>query len=187
MHGLALAAALFAPLFAGLVLHGLCIRFGWLRRLAVPIDRGATLRGRPLFGPNKTWRGVVAVTLGAALGYALQGLAPALQPPGLRGTPLTGLALFGGALGAAGMLAELPNSVLKRQLGVAAGAPGSGLAAPLLYLLDQLDFLLGAWLVAWVLVPPTVALVAWSLAFVLVVHQAVSALGALLGMRASAR
>ena len=29
MNDAALVAALFTPLFAGLVFHGLCIRFGW--------------------------------------------------------------------------------------------------------------------------------------------------------------
>jgi hypothetical protein len=42
-------ALLLSPLFGGLALHGLCIRFGWGAGLAVPSDRGRTLRGRRLF------------------------------------------------------------------------------------------------------------------------------------------
>jgi len=158
-----------------------------LNRLATPIDRGARFRGRPLFGPNKTYRGVVAVGLGAAAGYALQGCFPSLQAPGLQSLPVPLLAVFGFLLGVVCMLSELLNSLLKRQLGVSPGAPGSGWLAPAFYVLDQVDFLLGAWLVVWPWVSPSWPRVLWSVAFVLVVHQFISILGAALGMRSSAR
>jgi hypothetical protein len=187
LHDLSLVAATFSPLFLGLIFHGVCIRIGWLRQLAIPIDRGTRLRGRPLFGPNKTYRGVIAVGLGAAAGYSLQGLFPQLQAPGLRSIPLSLLPLFGFLLGVAGMLSELPNSLFKRQLGVVSGGSGSGWLAPALYVLDQVDFLLGAWLVVWPWVSPSWSRVLWSVGFVLVVHQTISVLGAALGMRASAR
>jgi hypothetical protein len=187
MDELALVASLFAPLFVGLVFHGLCIRFGWLRRFESPIDRGALLRGRPLFGRNKTYRGVVAVALGTAAGYSLQSAAPELQPPALRSLPTLGTASLGFLIGSAAMLSELPNSLLKRQLEIAPGVPGGGWAAPLFYLLDQIDFLAGAWLVVWPWVSPTWPRLLWSVVFVFVVHQVISMIGALLGMRASAR
>jgi hypothetical protein len=187
MRELNLVAALFGPLFVGLVFHGLCIRFGWLHSLAVPIDGGTRLRSRPLFGANKTYRGVLAVALGASAGYGLQSFAPELQPPALRALATPGAAAFGFAIGTAAMLSELLNSLLKRQLDIAPGVAGRGPATLLFYLLDQIDFLLGAWLVAWPWVEPTLQRVLWSIVFVLVVHQVISGLGALLGMRASAR
>ena len=85
------------------------------------------------------------------------------------------------------MFSELLNSFLKRQLDIAPGAPGRGPATLFFYVFDQVDFLLGAWLIAWRWVVPTLPRVLWSILFVLVVHQVISALGALLGMRASAR
>jgi hypothetical protein len=97
------------------------------------------------------------------------------------------VAALGFALGAAAMLSELPNSLVKRQLGVAPGAPGHGVGSALFYLVDQVDLLVGAWLVAWPWVAPTPSRVAWSVLFVVVVHQAISGLGARLGMRATAR
>lgn len=187
MSELALVASLFGPLFAGLVFHGLCIKFGWLRAAAVRIDRGAMVRQRPLFGANKTYRGVLAVALGSAAGYSLQSLAPALQPPVLRTLSPIGLASFGFVMGAAAMVSELVNSFLKRQLDIAPGAAGGGGGTLFFYVFDQVDVLLGAWLVAWPWVPPTLSLVLWSVVFVLVVHQVISVLGAMLGMRASAR
>jgi hypothetical protein len=104
-----------------------------------------------------------------------------------RDLPATGVVLLGSAVGAASMMSELPNSLLKRQLDIGAGKPGRGLAAPFFYFYDQVDFLVGAWLVMQLWVTPSWSLVLWSLLFVLVVHQIVSSLGALLGMRASAR
>jgi hypothetical protein len=187
MRQLALVASLFGPLFAGLVLHGFCIKFGWLRFAAVPIDRGALLRGRPLFGANKTYRGVLAVGLGSAAGYTLQSALPALQPSAFRALPTLAVAALGFGFGVAAMLSELPNSLLKRQFGIDPGAPGRGPGSALFYLLDQVDLLVGAWLVAWPWVVPTLPRVLWSIVFVVVVHQVISILGALLGMRASAR
>jgi hypothetical protein len=177
---LILVAALFGPLFVGLVLHGFCIKFGWLRSLARPIDRGALLRGRRLFGDNKTYRGIVAVALGAAVGYAA-------FPPAALGLSRLGAAIFGFAMGAAAMASELPNSLLKRQLGIAPGAAALGPGAVFFYLLDQVDVLLGTWPLLSFRVTPTVPLVLWSAAFVVVVHQVISILGAAFGMRTSAR
>src|SRR5262245_29750627 len=165
MSELAVVASLFWPLFVGLVLHGLCIKFGWLRSFAVPIDRGALFRGRPLFGANKTYRGIVAVALGSAAGYSLQSLVPELQPPVFRAFSALGLASFGLTMGAAAMLSELANSFLKRQLDIAPGAPGGGPGTLVFYVLDQVDFLLGAWLVAWPWVTPTLSRVLWPILF----------------------
>jgi len=187
MHELTLVASLFGPLFVGLIFHGFCIKFGWLHSVAVPIDRGSLLRGRALFGANKTFRGVLAVALGSAGGYALQSAVPELQPSAFHGLPTLGVAALGFAFGTAAMLSELLNSLLKRQLDIAPGAPGRGPAAGFFYLFDQVDFLLGAWLVAWPWVSPTLARVLWSVVFVVAIHQVISGLGALLGMRASAR
>jgi CDP-2,3-bis-(O-geranylgeranyl)-sn-glycerol synthase len=176
-------ATLVAPLFFGVLAHGLCIRFGLARGLAVPIDRGATLRGRRLFGDNKTWRGIVCVALGTALGFVL--IRPAAVAPGVRSR--LGLAVLGLAVGAAAMLAELPNSLLKRQLGIAPGRQGGGVAGIVFHVLDQVDVVCGAWLVLWAVAPPTVGRVLGSLACIYAGHQAVTRAGYRLGMRATAR
>ncbi len=65
---------LLSPLLVGLAFHGVCIKFGWLRFLSWPIDAGKTLRGERLFGTNKTYRGVIAVALGTAVGAGFQDL-----------------------------------------------------------------------------------------------------------------
>jgi hypothetical protein len=186
-HDLATVASLFSPLFLGLVFHGICIKLDWLRFAARPIDFGSRLRGRPLLGANKTYRGVLAVGVGSALGYCMQGVAPALQPQVWHELSFAVLGVVGFVIGVAAMLSELPNSFLKRQLDIVPGAAGTGSATVLFYLYDQVDFLLGAWLVVWIWVPPSPSLIAWSVLFVVVVHQIISLAGARLGMRSSAR
>jgi CDP-2,3-bis-(O-geranylgeranyl)-sn-glycerol synthase len=172
MNAVVEASALFAPLLVGFACHGLCIKTGFLRGLARPIDAGARFRGRRLFGDNKTYRGLVAVAIGTGLGYLVFGRFPFG---------------FGLLVGAAAMAAELPNSFLKRQLDVAPGGQATGLAGAVFHVLDQVDVTAGAWLVLALAVRPTPALVLASLAFVFVTHQVISVAGYALGMRATWR
>src|SRR5437867_12163788 len=110
MHEFLTVFYLLWPLLVGLAFHGVCIKFGWLRSLARPIDAGATLRGKRLFGDNKTYRGLVAVALGTGAGFALEG---AVGNPGeLQNFGNLGITSVGLAMGAAAMLSELPNSLL---------------------------------------------------------------------------
>jgi CDP-2,3-bis-(O-geranylgeranyl)-sn-glycerol synthase len=179
-----------APLLVGLAFHGLCIRFGWLSWLARPIDAGVKLRGRPLFGPNKTYRGVIAVALGTAGGVGLQMLlhradvARAAELLTYTDPAVIGL---GFAVGAGAMLAELPNSLLKRQLGVAPGAAGKRTMGAFFYVLDQIDMLVGVWVVLGLAVGVTVSRVLWSFLFLFITHQILTVVGYWLGMRATAR
>jgi hypothetical protein len=172
--GLAEGAIAMAPLFVGLVVHGVCIRSGALRALAQPISP-------KVFGANKTYRGITCVALGTAAGFAL--IHPSLlEPMGTAATALVGL-----LVGAAAMAAELPNSFLKRRLGIAPGAPTKGAGRIVFHLLDQVDVVFGAWAVLAWLASPTWARLAGSFAAVYVGHQLVSLAGYWLGMRTTAR
>jgi CDP-2,3-bis-(O-geranylgeranyl)-sn-glycerol synthase len=179
-----------SPLLLGLIFHGLCIKFGWLRWLGRPIDAGITVRGRPLFGANKTYRGVVAVALGTAAGVGLQVL---LHRAGVAREaellPYANLSVLGigAALGAAAMLAELPNSALKRQLGIAPGTAARGWASAIFYVVDQVDMLVGVWIVLGIVIGATVPRILWSVVFLFVAHQFLTVVGYRLGMRATAR
>jgi hypothetical protein len=174
---LAEGAILVAPLFVGFATHGICIRLGALRGLAMPIWRSA-------LGANKTYRGVLCVALGTAVGFAAISPWPVRLGEGRQTAPLV---LFGFVMGTAAMVAELPNSLLKRRLGIAPGAQAGGVRGIAFHVLDQIDVVLGAWAVlAWV-VKPSWGRVAGSLGSVYVGHQLVSLLGYWLGMRATAR
>ena len=182
-------ARLVSPLFGGLALHGLCIRFGWGAGLAVPIDGGAMLRGRRLFGDNKTYRGIFAVAIGTGLGFlALAHVLAGHEWRHLGRVPCGGRAfLFGLAVGAAAMLAELPNSALKRQLAIPAGAQGEGSRRLVFHVLDQVDVLVGAWAVLSFVVRPTAFLLLGSFLFVYLGHQLLTVVGYGLGMRTTWR
>src|SRR5262245_24565313 len=67
-------AYLFFPLLIGLITHGFCIKFKGLAFLCHPLDRGRKFQGKRIFGDNKTYRGLVAVSLGTVIGFALQAL-----------------------------------------------------------------------------------------------------------------
>ncbi len=182
MTPLAEALRVVGALAFGFLGSGLTLKFHLIPALAVPIDRGRTLRGLPLFGANKTWRGIVAVGVGTAVGTTVEAVFGLWPEVGVW-SPLLGF-----AMGAAGMLAELPNSLLKRQAGVAPGTQTSGAAGAFFHVLDQVDLLAGAWfVVALTLGPPPLAALGWSVLVMYVVHQAVSVVGWSLGMRKTAR
>jgi hypothetical protein len=178
---------LLLPLVGGAVFHGVCIRFDWLKALARPIDGGRTFRGRRLFGAHKTFRGVVAVSLGTSVFMFVQQLvwpvALGGQASEVSGRFAANGLLLGFALGAGAMLSELPNSFVKRQLDIAPGASGRGPLALLFYVLDQIDLLLGAWVALAFVLPITGERVVWSIVIVAIVHQWITRLGDLLGLR----
>lgn len=98
-----LAAANGAPILAR---NALGDRLGW------PLDCGARFfDGRPLLGPSKTWRGVVASALATAGIGALFGL------------PMWA----GGAFGLCSMVGDALSSFSKRRLGVASSDSALGL------------------------------------------------------------
>lgn len=136
---------LLVPAIVGGVLHSMVIRAGWLAWLAVPIHRR-------WFGVNKTWRGLVVMPVGCLLGEYLtigleHGLPPAIRT-GLQGLSPGMLVVCGLSLGLGYMLFELPNSWLKRRLGVAEGMLPENERMRLWCLLaDQVDSVIGCLLV----------------------------------------
>ena len=126
---LLIIAANGAPVLAGRLLRG----HWW-----APVDLGLRLPdGRRLFGPSKTWRGVVAALLVCTALAPLLGLSP----------------WIGLAAGALAMAGDLLSSFVKRRLGLAPSSrlraldtlpeslvPGLGLMLPLG--LDATDLLL---------------------------------------------
>ena len=89
-----LACALF--LIASFVIAGVAqtawFATEWSRKMAFPLDGGVTLRGRPLFGENKTLRGFVVMVPATAIAFVAVALGVASGSPGDAGlwhlTPL---------------------------------------------------------------------------------------------------
>jgi CDP-2,3-bis-(O-geranylgeranyl)-sn-glycerol synthase len=179
---------LFAPLIVASMFAGIVMRFDLLPSLRRPIDAGRTFHGRRLLGDHKTWRGVVIAVIGCSVAVAVQKYALSTHAGAIALVEYRGVnvALFGAAMGAGAMLGELPNSFVKRQLGIESGKTGRGLARGLFYLWDQVD-VLSSWAFVSFWVRPTFRLVATSFALALAIHPLVALIGYAVGARKSAR
>ena len=160
----------------------------WSRPFMMPLDGGRTLGGRRIFGANKTVRGFVVMVPACAAAFAI--LAWLLRAAEIDGAGLW-LMSYGhyAALGAwAGfgfMAGELPNSFIKRQLGIAEGAAPAGVtAAAAQFIADRLDSGIGMLAAMSVMVPVPVRLWAYVLLAGVLVHWSFSVLMFRLGIKA---
>ncbi|MGB0647396.1 MAG: CDP-archaeol synthase [Bradymonadia bacterium] len=123
---------LFLPLIVSNVLHMFVVKYDGLPELKVPVSTR-------LFGANKTWRGFVFVgVVTACCQVALNGF--------LFGSDVFSSFSLGLVLGLTYMCCELPNSFVKRRLGIGAGARAEH-RAWLFVIMDKCDSTLGVCLV----------------------------------------
>jgi len=109
---------------------------GILNKLAVPVDFGKTFRGKPIFGKNKTWRGLF---LGAVVGVIvvyLQKLIGIGSLVNYNDLGINTVLLIGLLLGLGAVIGDLVESFFKRQFGIKSGKPW----VPF----DQIDFIVGS-------------------------------------------
>lgn len=142
---------IFPLLFAGLIHHLVIIRYNLLSFLSKPIDHNLYLKGKPLFGKSKTWRGILLVPILSGVGSLIISqivLIPLVLQPFWVGLLLG----FGYAI------AELPNSFAKRQLGVEAGEKSNNKFRTTFIIIDQIDSVIGAIIVLLFIYPVSVAL-----------------------------
>jgi len=171
--------------------HVLWLRTRWSRRFAAPLDGGLKFRGKRLFGENKRVCGFMVLPPATALTFLILGggreqlfpvFADGLWP--LTAWQYAGLGL---ACGLAFMLAELPNSFVKRQLGIAPGqAPKHTWLRSVVLLVDRYDSVLGVLLVLSLLVPVSLATWVWVLFLGPAVHAIFSIVMHALGIKARA-
>ncbi|MFB6352946.1 MAG: CDP-2,3-bis-(O-geranylgeranyl)-sn-glycerol synthase [Halobacteriales archaeon] len=146
-----------------------------------PIDGGRTWRGARLLGDGKTWRGLAVGTLaGLLLAGLLSFAAPAVGATlGLDLPRFRAGAALGLPLGA--MLGDVVGSLVKRRTGRERGAPFP--------VLDQLDFVVGALVFAFVGSPAwfratfTPAVLAAVLVLTPLLHVLTNAIGYALGLK----
>jgi CDP-2,3-bis-(O-geranylgeranyl)-sn-glycerol synthase len=178
-RGLSGARWLFLPVLGAPALHAPVLRFDLLRGLKRPIDGGATWRGRRILGDNKTWRGALVMTSGpvvAALG--LQRFDWYRRRLPVDANPV----LLGALLGVSAVAGELPNSFLKRRLGVAPGAQRNAA----LTIFDQADFVLTAAVLLRPVYRMSARETAEVFAIVAAAHVPINLIGHVLGVRSSA-
>jgi len=187
-HSFALALWLVAPVALAGLAHVAVIKLRLFSPLArIRLDFGATWRGRPVFGDNKTVRGALVMPAATAGCVLLQisllphwpwarSLAPTIQVLHPLG--------WGLLAGAGYIVGELPNSFIKRQLGIAAGATAAGgSTAPVLWVIDQVDSMLGFLLFILPLWRPHLAVVGALLVVTLLVHPVVAFIMYCLGLK----
>jgi CDP-diacylglycerol--serine O-phosphatidyltransferase len=131
------ALTLILPLLVGGVLHMLVVRFDWLRMLKIPLHERS-------MGANKTWRGIVVMPILTVLGVMLARLLDQhWQLELLTHAQTWSLGL---ALGLGYVIPELPNSWMKRRMGIRPGESSS--RYPWLFgFIDQTDSAFGCLLV----------------------------------------
>jgi len=177
----------FLPVLGALLAHAPVLRFGWLGGLKRPLDGGATFRGRRILGDNKTYRGVLVMFLGACVAAVALMHVPAYRARVPSEIRAAGPWTFGVLLGLGTVLAELPNSFLKRQLDIAPGQQQTSLLGMAVSLFDQGDFVFGIWLAlapVWCMTA-TQALTAFLL--VALIHSGINVIGYAIGARTNWR
>ncbi|MFT4921314.1 MAG: CDP-2,3-bis-(O-geranylgeranyl)-sn-glycerol synthase [Haloarculaceae archaeon] len=146
-----------------------------------PIDGGRTWGGSRLLGDGKTWRGTVA---GWAAGIAVALVLRVLRVPAgdVLGTSLPQIPLAAAvALPLGAMVGDIGASFLKRRTGRARGAPFPGI--------DQLDFVVGALVLAavaaprWVLETFTLPVLAVVVVATPLLHVTTNAIAYWLGLK----
>jgi CDP-diglyceride synthetase len=128
-----------------------------LKSMQVPMDGGRVLSdGNRIFGDNKTWKGFLGYLIFGTIFTVIWGFA-------IRNTSLNSLDFFytnnentltfniivGVLLGLAYALFELPNSFVKRRLGITPGKPATGMTKAIFVFVDQADSIFGCALVVW--------------------------------------
>jgi len=174
-----------APVLFAAGVHLVVLRRGLLPGLRRPLDFGRRFRGRRIFGDNKTWRGALIMVVASSAGMALQQV---LRVPALElfdyGT-VNGW-LGGALLGLGYVLAELPNSFLKRQWGIPPGQAAPGRTWWLFTTLDQMDSVAGCLLAMALVWRPPWQVAAAALVLCSLVHAAFNLVFAWLGAKRGA-
>lgn len=153
--------------------------FATLPRGHTRIDFGRKLRGTPLFGPGKTWEGLlfgvfIAMVIGMIQSLVFPYLPWDVSPVKLEIVPMN--FLVGGLIGLGALLGDLAGAFAKRRAGLKRGHP--------VPLLDQLDFVVGSllalsfvaqvqmeWVLFLLIITPAIHLTANTFAYLLKVKK----------------
>jgi len=152
-------------------------KLGLLKSLNKPIDAGAQLDGHDLFGQNKTWRGLVAGTIGGIAVALLQDAVyflPAFHSISLIDYHNQWLA-FGTLAGGGAIIGDLIKSFFKRRIGIKPGASWP--------IFDQLDFIAGFFLFTCFIALPDWTIILTVCIMTLVLHPLVNIIGYLVGFK----
>lgn len=146
--------------------------------VAFPLDCNQTLNGTPIFGPNKTWRGLVAGVLSAIVVATLQSMLyafPAVRTLRLGPNDQVDPVWWGLLMGLGALSGDAVKSFVKRRRGIAPGQSWKPF--------DQIDFLIGALAFSSIVFRPEWTVYAGILVVMPVVKVLVGRMGYALGLR----
>jgi CDP-2,3-bis-(O-geranylgeranyl)-sn-glycerol synthase len=174
-------AALWFFLPAGLA-NGLPVlvkKLPYVRSWNTPLDFGKKVSGQPLFGPNKTWRGLFTGIIVATLVIGLQKfltqhLSWFADISWIDYRPVS-VWLLGPLFGAGALLGDAVESFFKRRRGTAPGQPW--------FPYDQIDYIIGGCLFSLAVVQLPLAYYIWILAVWLGMHMLFVYIFYLIGVR----
>ena len=150
---------LLGPILAGIVNSIFC-KINVLNSLKKPLDFNIKIKGKRLFGDNKTWKGLIGYIIFNIIFMILVGIIyKACNIEKLNffyinhTNTITYNLLIGFLLGLFYALFELPNSFIKRRLGITPGKTITGSKKYFFIFLDQADSVFGVALVVWMFYP----------------------------------
>ena len=151
-----------------------------LSQFKTPIDFGKKLNDRPILGPNKTWRGIIAGIVAATFVVWLQKLLveswPWLQDAVSQIDYHNMNILLFGVLFAVGALGgDMIESFFKRRLNIASGHTW--------FPFDQIDYILGGIILTMPFVTLSLYQYLWLILLWTVIHLASSLIGWLLKLK----
>ncbi len=139
------------PVILGGVFNMLFTKTQGYKKYAKPIDGGKKLRdGCYIFGENKTWVGFASMVVFTSLAQTFWGINSSLLGfehyndfYNLHDNTLFFNMFLGALLGFAYMVCELPNSFVKRRIGILPGKTKKSKLGILFFFIDQFDSVLG--------------------------------------------
>jgi hypothetical protein len=181
------ALLIISPVVLAGLTHIAIIRLGTFQALAsLPLDMGLVFKGRRLFGENKTLRGAVVMIVATAFWVFAQNLLlinhpwyTQLMPSFLTIHPLE----WGGLAGAGYVAGELPNSFVKRRLGISAGKAAQGGLWLVFWTIDQVDSVVGVLVFLYPIWHPSLPIVIALFGVTLLVHPIVALVMFCLGLK----
>ena len=152
------------------------VLFKWLPVLAKPVDFNKKFKKKPIFGRNKTWRGLVCGTLVAILiVYVQKLLYPYMKAYSFVDYSGTNFVLLGFLLGFGALAGDLVESFLKRQRNT---PPGKSWPP-----WDQIDWIIGALLLVSFFVPLSAEMIVIALLLFGILHPMINLLGYVLKIK----
>lgn len=128
-----------SPVILAAIFHMVVVSYDWGKSLTFPLDHYKTIRGRRIFGQNKTYRGLLVMVLTSIVVvyvYAyIVGHSSRVASLNLLRFDHYSPAIYGLIYGFGYVIGELPNSFIKRQLDITEGKSHRFIQR----LIDQLD------------------------------------------------